>query len=328
MTTTGGLALDAAPRPSALRRTMRALAAIALVGVAVPVAARLLGWEPGPVAILVALMPWVTLAAAVPLVLAALARAWWLLAASAVVASSCVVWMVPLYVGAPAPPAGEEFTVASVSMTFGGADATEVVQLVRDHQVDVLALQELTPEAAVALRSAGLDAELPHSRAYPEPGFTGTGVWSRLGISDGRAIEGTTSRTVQVVVDAESGPLTVLAPHPAAPGLFAHSAWSADLAALEASVAGIDGPLLVLGDLNMTRDHRAFRDLESAGLADAATQAGAGFSPTFPQGRRPFPIAAIDHALVRDAPLTAVQVSTAAVSGADHRALVVTYVTP
>lgn len=323
MTTTDGDTTVSHPPRS--RRVLRLLAAVSLVCVAVPVAARAFGWEAGPLAIAIALMPWVTLAALVPLTLAALARAWWLLGASAACVALCVAWMVPLYVAETAPSAGEEITVASVSMTFGVADPDEVIQLVREHDVDVLAVQELTPESAQALRDAGLDAELPFAELHPEPGFTGTGVWSRADISAGQAIGGLTSHTVQVTVAAEFGSLTVLAPHPAAPNLFVHESWSADLDALRDIVAEVDGALLVLGDLNATRDHSAFRDLEADGLVDAADQAGAGFAATFPQGRGPFPVAAIDHAMVRAAPLTAVDVSTVSINGADHRALVVTY---
>lgn len=316
-----------APRGLIVRRALRVLAGVAFAAVAVPAVARLLGWEAGPLAIAVALMPWVTLASVVPLVLASLARDRWLAGASALVMVLCVAWTVPLYLAETAPVSDDEFVVATVSMTFGAADPHEVVDLVRDHDVDVLALQELTPESAQALREAGLGEQLPYSEIHAEPGFTGTGLWSRLPQSDGRALDGLTSRTVQAVVESQAGPITVLAPHPAAPGLFAHDRWSEDLAALAVMVAEVEGPLVVVGDLNATRDHRGFRDLEAAGLVDAADQAGSGFAPTFPQGRGPFPVAAIDHVMVRDAPLTAVDARTIVVSGADHRGLIATYAT-
>ncbi|MFN3866822.1 MAG: endonuclease/exonuclease/phosphatase family protein, partial [Demequina sp.] len=312
-------------RPSRARRVTRAGAAVALAAVAVPVVARATGFEAGPVAILVALMPWVTVAALLTVLLAGLARAPWVLGASAAVAALCVAWQVPLFVAEPSPQDGDQLTVASVNMTFGGADAEEVVHLVREHQVDVLAVQELTPEAVRALGAAGLDDLLPHSEVHAEPGFTGGAVWSRLPLTGGRAYDGLTSTTVLVEVEAAFGPLAVVAPHPAAPGPVDHEGWSRDLRALGGIVDGIDGPLLVLGDLNATRDHRAYRDLEHAGLVNAATQAGAGLKPTFPEGRLPIPVVAIDHAMVRDAPLIAVQVHAVPVAGADHRALVATY---
>ena len=86
------------------------------------------------------------------------------------------------------------------------------------------------------------------------------------------------------------------------------------------------GPVIVAGDFNATRDQRPFRDLEALGFVDAADQAGAGFVPTFPDGRLPMPVVAIDHVMVRDSRLSAVSVTSVVVPGADHRALVVTYV--
>lgn len=310
---------------SGARRALRALAGLALVGVTVPVLARLTGIEAGPLAVLVALMPWVTAAALLTVLLAALARAPWLLAASAVVAALCVAWLVPLFVAEGGTEDGERLTVATINMTFGGADAAEVVELVRDHEVDVLSVQELTPDAVTALRAAGLDDALPYSEVHAELGFTGTAVWSGLPIVSGEAVDGLTSRTVVARVEAEFGELAVVAPHPAAPGPFDHERWRRDLDTLEGMLAGLDGAVVVAGDFNTTRDHRAFRDIQARGYVDAADQAGAGFAPTFPQGRELFPVAAIDHVMVRDAPLTAVNLRAVAIEGADHRALVVGY---
>lgn len=84
-------------------------------------------------------------------------------------------------------------------------------------------------------------------------------------------------------------------------------------------------PTLVLGDFNTTRDHQAFRDIQALGFADAADQAGVGFMRTFPKGRKPWPLVAIDHALVGHVDLVATAVATEAVPGADHRMLLVTY---
>ncbi len=316
---------------------MRVLSFIALAGVAVPVACRLVGWEAGPLAIVLALMPWVTLAAAVPLILAALSRAWWLVGASAGIAALCVSWVVPLYIAESAPSAGGELTVASINMTFGRADADAVVRLVDSGDVDVLSAQEVTPEIVEALVDAGLEELLPYSEVAAEPGVTGTGMWSRSPLSDAESLEGFTgptsrdgyaSRAVRASIDVAGEAVTVLAVHPAAPGLFDHTGWDASMTSLVDHLDEHSGPIMVVGDFNTTRDHRAFRDIESLGYVDAADQAGAGFAPTFPEGRGLFAVAAIDHALVRDAPLTAVEVRTEPVHGADHRALVVTYVAP
>ena len=322
-----------AQRPTGLRRVLRVLAAVGFTVIAVPVFARVFGVETGPLAILVALMPWVTLASLVPLLLAVLARAWWLVGATAVVVVNCVAWLVPLYVAEPAPAGGETFTVGSLNLTFGQTQADAVVQWVADEGLDVLSAQEVTPAAVAALEAAGLDEVMPYSQVAAEPGVTGTGLWSRLPLTDAETLagfaggDGYRSRAVQASLEMDGTVLTVIAVHPAAPGLWDNSGWRGAMADMAAFLAEREGPTLVVGDFNTTRDHQSFRELQDLGYIDAADQAGAGFAPTFPQGRGPFPVAAIDHALIRDAPLTATAMSTVVLPGADHRGIVVTYVT-
>ncbi|MFV0634057.1 endonuclease/exonuclease/phosphatase family protein [Demequina sp.] len=322
-------------RRSAWQRTAVVCGWVAFAALAVPAFARVTGWEAGPLAILVALMPWMTAACVVPLLVGALVRSWSLAAASAALAALGIAWLAPLFVAAPS--AGEPvLTVASVNMTYGGADPDQVVDLIATHEVDVLVAQELTPEAVAALAEAGLDDVLPHAQLAPEPGVTGTGLWSRTALTDAGSLAGFTddpaaapyvSRAVQAGVDVEGQSVTVLAVHPAAPGPVDHSSWDSSMASLTGYLADLDGAVLVAGDFNTTRDHRAFRDIVALGYEDAADQAGAGIAMTFPQGRTPVPLVAIDHALVRDTALVATGYQTHAISGADHRALVVTYAT-
>ncbi|WP_430867749.1 endonuclease/exonuclease/phosphatase family protein [Demequina aurantiaca] len=315
------------------RKTLLVLAALAFAAVLIPVLARLLGIESGPLAIAVSLMPWVTVACVVPVVLSLAARAWWLVAASAAVLALCVYWAVPMFTAQQA--LGEEvLTVASINLTYGGADADAVVALVKQRGIDVLAAQEVTPEAVEALRVAGLDDLLPFSEVAAEPGITGTALWSRTPLADAQTLErssevealgGYVSQAVRGDIEVDGDTVTVFALHPAAPGPTVHASWEADLERLTQELARQSEPTLVLGDFNTTRDHRAFRDIEALGFADAADQAGAGFLPTFPEGRGPWPFVAIDHALVGHTDLVATSVETATVAGADHRALVVTY---
>jgi endonuclease/exonuclease/phosphatase (EEP) superfamily protein YafD len=315
------------------RGVVRVLAAVALIALAIPVAARLFGIEEGPLAILVALMPWVTAACAIPVLLALLARAWILLAASAAVMALCVAWAVPMFTSQDAY-GDDVVNVATVNLTFGRADADAVVALVERHEVDVLAAQEVTPEVVAALSAAGLDDLLPYSEVAAEPGVTGTALWSRMPLANAESLEGNAqteaiggyvSRAVRGDVSVAGTNLAVLAVHPAAPGVFGHAAWDADMAYLTDNLAAQDGPTLVVGDFNTTRDHRAFRDIQDLGYADAADQAGAGFLPTFPEGAKTGPLVAIDHALMGHADLVATTVATAEVPGADHRMLLVTY---
>ena len=293
---------------------------VSLGAVAIAVAARVAEQEAGPLALVVALMPWVLALSFVPLLFLLLARSGWLATVAFAMIALNVWWQAPLFTsdagGAPV------LRVASVNSTFGKVDAASVVALVKERQVDILAIQELTPDAVAALTAAGLDAELTYAFTQPGDGFVGIGLWSRYPLM-GEALSGMTANAITAQITTPAGDLTVQAVHPAAPGLFDHTLWSEDFARLSAVLAENIGPTLVLGDFNATRDHSEFRELERLGYDDAADQAGAGFAMTFPQDRTPWPLVAIDHVLVRDTALTALQLKTVVLPGSDHRAITV-----
>jgi endonuclease/exonuclease/phosphatase (EEP) superfamily protein YafD len=276
------------------------------------------------VAWLVALLPWFTFACLVPLALALLGRSWTVAAASAALAVVGLLWLAPLYVaeGAEGDPV---FTVASANLTYGGADADEVVTLVRERGIDVLAVQELTPDAVERLRAAGLEELMPYSALDAAWGASGSGLWSRLPLSGAVSVDGMLFHAVRAETEVDGRIVAIFSVHPGPPGPTEHERWRADLVRLAEVIDAETGPTVVAGDFNTTRDHRGFRTLEALGYVDAADEAGAGFIPTFPEGRLPTPVAAIDHVIARDAPWVATDVVAVALSGADHRALVVIY---
>lgn len=306
------------------RTVLTALAVLLLAAVALPAIARLLGWEAGLLAYLLALMPWVALAALVPVALALAARAWPLAAAGAALAALCWWWQVPLLTSSP-PVADDALHIATLNVTFGAASAEEVVALVADHDLDVLALEELTPSAEAALREAGLDALMPFSEVHAEEGFTGTGLWSRVPLQDARSVPGYTSQVVAATIPLAGLDRSVIVAHPMAPGVTSNRLWRTELDRLGELIESSGPQVLLLGDLNASRDHAGLRAWESAGCVDAPDQAGAGFVPTFPEGRGPLPVAAIDHVYSCESDLRATQVHSVSVAGADHRALVVTF---
>ncbi len=305
---------------------------VAMVALLVPFLARLTGVEAGPLAYAVAFTPWFTLGWLVLAVAAAIARAPRALAVSVIVAAVSLAWVAPLFTSDPAVDydaqgvgPGSTLTVATVNATFGEVDADEVVALVRERGVDLLAVEELTPDSLDALLAAGLADALPSWKATPAEGFGGAGLFSAADIDLELVLDGFVSHTVYATTEVGGQPFTVLVAHPAAPGLFDHEAWSSDLAQLRKVAAETDGPMMIVGDLNATLDHAGLGALEEDGFVDAVDDAGAGFMPTFPEGRLPFPVVAIDHVMARDLEWAASSVETVSLTGADHRALVVTY---
>lgn len=205
--------------------------------------------------------------------------------------------------------------VMTSNLRLGEADAVPVMDAVRDQQVDLLVLQEVTPALQRQLEELGLREVLPHDAGVAEPGATGTLIYAREPITDVEALA-TEHRSYAVTV----GGLRVFGVHPAYPY---STRWERDQRVL-VEAARRERPDLVLGDHNSSLDHPQFRALLDTGLRDAAEQAGSGWQPTWPVGGFrgiPVPLAAIDHVLVGER-LVTVATRTRDISGTDHRALI------
>lgn len=306
------------------RTALRVLTLLVLVPLAFATAARGLGWEAGPLAWVVAMTPWIGAGCVVALVLALVSRSLLLSLAAAVLVVVQVAWQLPLFVAAD-----RDSPVATTVMTFnlrnGGADPATVVDLVREHDVQVLALEELTSDALRALQHAGLDEVLPYDFTRPADGFTGTGIWSRTPLRNPRELRGFVSHQLLADSALAGRHVTLAAVHPVAPQALDPGQWRAEYVRLQAALTRIDGALVVAGDFNATRDQATFRSLLGTGLVDAADQSGAGLELTFPHGRQVPPLVAIDHVLVRDDRLTAVALLVQPVPGSDHLAVMAGY---
>ncbi|MGH4025325.1 MAG: endonuclease/exonuclease/phosphatase family protein [Pseudonocardiaceae bacterium] len=226
-------------------------------------------------------------------------------------------------------PTGPALTVASSNLYFGRADAGAVVDLVRSRKVDVLSLQELTPQAVAALGAAGLWRLLPHRVLRPEPRAAGSGLASRYPLRE-RASTQTTSYHWQpaAVVELPGAAETeVVAVHAVAPvGRVPPARWRAEISGLPRPLPGPATRLLV-GDFNATLDHQPLRALLGTGYRDAADVLGRGLRATWPADTALAPIAAIDHVLVEPACLVR-SFDTVAIPGADHRAVVAELTVP
>ena len=235
--------------------------------------------------------------------------------------------------GRPATPPqdGDRLRIATVSLRLGLVPAAPVLDLVRQHDVDVLAVAELTPTAERALRGAGIDGLLPHSHVVPArpgsvPSASGA-VWTRRAVqARGRTPGDFEQPWVRLATGA--GPdveVTAIHTPPPSTSPSAVRAWARDLAALPGTEAGV---LRVLaGDFNATLDHAGLRAVLRRGYADAAQAAGRGLTWTWRPLRLPAPRLALDHVLV-DPRLAVIAVEFVHVRGSDHRAVVVDLALP
>lgn len=248
-------------------------------------------------------------------------RQWAALLVCVLLLAAQAVTMAPLYAGDGDPAAGRpRLRVMSVNLLFGGADTAQVVRLVQQHHIDVLALEELSPGAVVGLERAGLRALLPYAVNRAATGPQGTGVWSRLPVND---VPVRQLRFNSCAVDIQVGGrvVRVRAVHPVPP--IPASKWRRDLGILRAELKDDVGvQTLILGDLNASVHHRDLRHLMGGRWRDAAEADGAGLVRTWTPRLGTPSLLDLDHVLI-DRGMTVADWSTAVVRRSDHRAVIV-----
>ncbi len=211
----------------------------------------------------------------------------------------------------------------TINVLRGRADPDAIVAAVARHEVDVLAVQELTEGLAGRLKEAGVTALLPYDHTEPRPRSAGAGLWSRWPLDPLPPVPGLGHPAPCARVrPAARPPVTVHAVHVVAPLKGRQRDWHEELRRLGQGLRTAAGPQVVAGDFNASRDHRPFRDLLAvSGFADCADIAADGSWPglTWPSDRRWLPpVMRLDHVLVSPG-LTAGQVRTVDVPGTDHR---------
>jgi endonuclease/exonuclease/phosphatase (EEP) superfamily protein YafD len=298
------------------------LLAGALIGLALrnttPTATLMLG--------LVAATPYVLLAAPFGALLMLIARQWIGLAVAVLVVGLCVSTQLWLYTSADPPAHADRLSVLTANLRLGRASPADVVAAVRRHRVDVLMLEELTPVERQRLVDHGLNDLLPYHASEPRGGASGTGLWSRFPIRGVQYPAGFAFAvvTAQVDVPGLAAPVTAVALHLAGP-VPDPKEWRHDISRLPSLLHALPAanPVIVGGDFNATPDTSQFRHVVSRGYADAADQAGAGMTRTYPSDKWYPPLIAIDHVLCRGAAV-ATDVQTIQIAGTDHRALLAT----
>jgi endonuclease/exonuclease/phosphatase (EEP) superfamily protein YafD len=318
--------LDSRRRP-----TLRdALAIAVLVPWAAWAAVRLLGLEPGaPLIGALALTPLVAATAWLPVVLALALRSWAVAALAVLVAVALAAAVLPRTLGGPQAPlaGGRSLSVMTANLRYGHGDPDAVMRLVRQHDVDVLSVQELTPAAVRRLDRAGMKTRFPYRVLEPRPGASGSGLLSRLPLRDAARPRGTPHAMPQAqLVVPGVGALLVKAVHTIPPLGGDVPAWRDELRSLPHATP--DGELrLLIGDFNATLDHHELRTLVASGYHDAADTAGIGLDGTYRAWTR-LPIRiTIDHVLIdRRAHVTHATVES--IPGSDHRALLATLSLP
>jgi endonuclease/exonuclease/phosphatase (EEP) superfamily protein YafD len=294
--------------PERLRTVLAAAVAAPWVGWAL---LRLLGLDLAhPLVGVIAFTPYAAATSVVPVLAAVVLRRWAVALVAALACAVLVVAVAPRALGGPeqVPSGAATLTVVSTNLFVGNADAEAVVGLAEREGADVVSLQEVTPEASERLDEAGLDAWPVRAQDTS---------WSAV-VARGRARAVPSDRAV-LAVQAGGSEIQVEAVHPVPPiSTDAVRSWEASLRRLPAAGRGV--PRVLAGDFNATLDHRELQRLLGMGYRDAAEVTGRGLHPTWPVGRRVFPLT-IDHVLA-DERLAVVRYEVRTIPGTDHRALV------
>jgi endonuclease/exonuclease/phosphatase (EEP) superfamily protein YafD len=288
--------------------------ALVLTALALPaLLARLRGGNPpNPGPELAALAPLAAVPAIAAVIVAAYA-AWWLAALLAIPAVLLVIWQLPplrraRFQAAAGPSSGTGSAAATLRLRLftvnakgGRADPAVILRILRQHDVDVLAVQELTAPMVSWLTAAGLSEMLPFCHLDPRPGSGGTGLWACWPLTPLPPVPGIGSATPRALIAPPGGfPVTLTAVHPAAPIHGRADRWRHELAMIQRTLAAVDEPQVVAGDFNASRDHRAFREFLAAGFVDCADASQKRSWPgfTWPTDGRRQPVMRLDHVLV------------------------------
>ncbi|WP_461003593.1 endonuclease/exonuclease/phosphatase family protein [Streptomonospora sediminis] len=293
---------------------------------------RLTGIETGfPAVAMIAFTPYVAATAVVPLAFALLSRRGWVALAAGAAAVALAASVLPRGLPGPEPkpePRGPRLTVLSANLYYGLADPDALVRLVREHGVDVLSVQELTPQSADALTRSGLRVLLPHDVTHAGTGPVGGAIYSAHPLEE---VGGTGRNEYFAMPRARvripgAPPLEVVSAHAMPPsGVAAIPGWQDSLRRLPG--ARPNGDLRILaGDFNATLDHAELRGLLETGYTDAADAVGTGWHATWPADGS-LPGTVIDHILV-DHRVAVHRTSVHSLPETDHNAVLAELTVP
>lgn len=223
----------------------------------------------------------------------------WCLALAACAAFSA--WPVLPYVALPidavaaTPVSQHTVNILSANVLFENHSAKRLLEIVRKESPDIVLLVEYTPEWAAQVDE--LRAAYPYYLEGPARSPWGIALFSRFAFDSSKAIPIGPSYGVQASVRTPDGPLLLIGTHLASPTTpWRAAVRNSQLDSLATRVANATGPLVVVGDLNITPYSPLFQDwLARTGLTD--TRRGRTLSPSWP-AQLPILGIPIDHCVV------------------------------
>jgi len=252
-----------------------------------------------------------------------LLRRWGLALVLLPIVALCAFWYGPRLLPVEAVPAdGPSISVLTYNiegLNSSGRDWTPVLEVIIAADADVVAIQELSPDALDILGPA-LRAIYPHTALYPANGASGSGVFSRYPVLQDMTWQGAFINQ-RVVLDFDGQPLTLYNVHPPPPigsGGFTFDVRNAEI---DDIIARVDAepravPLVIAGDFNMGDKTPRYEALQTR-LGDAWAQVGQGLGLTF-SPLAMLPLFRIDYIWYSDG-LLPTRADVYANGGSDHQ---------
>lgn len=210
----------------------------------------------------------------------------------------------PLFAARPLHPRlGEPLRLMTANVFIGNQHPQPILAAVRSQQPDVLLLMEIDDRWLSSLED--LNSRYPYRQvAIRDEGFAqhgpfGLALFSRYPLKETQIHRLGTAKTpvIETTLDIGTQRWTLFAAHPYPPVTAACSIARNTLLAELGELAGkVDGPTVVLGDLNITRWSPHFRGLlDAGGVSDSML--GFGYQASWPD-IFPTPVIPIDHVLI------------------------------
>jgi endonuclease/exonuclease/phosphatase (EEP) superfamily protein YafD len=218
-------------------------------------------------------------------------------------------------------------SVARVHILFanvnsGNANTQAMLELVRAEKPDLIVLQEVTDLWAASMDAVQTD--YPHRHVIPQLDNFGIAVYSRLPFLDVDVLYSPPLDFPSLVIQQALGNATVsyVSTHPIPPiGKLGYDARNEQLAYIGKRIAAMDGPAVLIGDLNTAVWGHHYKTLVAdTGLTNARD--GFGIIPTWPR-QMPFAMIPIDQCLVSD-DFVVTDIRSGPAIGSDHLPLIVT----
>lgn len=192
---------------------------------------------------------------------------------------------------------GSPLKLLLVNVYSGNDKSGALLDLIEAEQPDIIFVQEVTYRWAHIMNAVRSD--YPYNHVLPQNDNFGIGVYAREAFVDAKTIDSPPYGFPTLVVNHAIGEQTVtlVSTHPVPPlGKIAYEARNRHLASIVNLLDAIDGPKVLIGDLNVSMWSHLYEKFETdTGLTN--TRQGFGAIPTWPR-QLPFGRIPIDHCLV------------------------------